>query len=639
MDYRDAIDKKAKKADGEEGRKAGHAGYWWKAKEPADRASTLVAAATNVRESASERQQSNLRHARLYGNFDALGFGQRDYAKSASLPQNRISLNVVASCVDTLTSKIAKTRPRPSYLTDGGNYVQQRAARRLDKFWRGVFYETDVYETTREVFRDGCVFDAGAAKVLMQDGRLCFERAFPDDLFVDDADGRYGKPRQMFQRMVVDREVALAVYGDTQERREAIAQAQNPDDAFDRGFGDVIEVWEAWHLRSGKKAKDGIRCVAIAGCELDCEEWDLDCFPFAFFRYSKRVAGFWGQGLAERLSGIQLEINRLLRSISEQLRRKGRCRVYVPMGSKVVAAHLTNGIGDIVYYAGNSPPTVDNVNAIAPEEFLQLDRLYQRAFQEAGVSELSAGSKKPSGLDAAVALREFNDIESERFAIVGQDWEKLHLALASIGDQMLRVYGTKGYQVRVPSRRTVEVVEWNDVKDIDDKLFVRQMFPVSSLPQTPGARLQRIQELEAGGYIDKPTARRLLEFPDIEAENQLAFAAQDDVDATISAIIDDEKPRLIQPDDFTDPLLLIERATAAYLRLKHQKGAEQLRVDMLLALIDSAKAMIAPPAAAPGPTMPGEGMPLPAAAPPPAAPGIDIQNVIPAAPAVPPLIQ
>lgn len=642
MDYTDAIPEGKKSRGKQDPVAPGDVGFWWREGNARDRAMRLIAAARDLKQRSSEREQSNLRHARLYGNFDVVGFNARDHARQASLPQNRISLNVVASCVDTLGAKIAKSRPRPSYLTDGGSFKQQRAARRLDKFWRGVFHETDIYNITPQVFFDGNIFDLGVLKGCVVDGRLQFERVFPGDLFVDDADGLHGKPRQMFQCMVLPRECVLEAFGDTPAKRAAIKTAKSPDDAYWKGFGDMLEVWEAWHLASGKKAGDGVHCIAIGGatgegcCELEHEEWKLDQFPFAFYRYSRRVRGFWGQGLAERLSGIQVEINRLLRSLSEQLRRKGKCRLYVPLGSKVVAAHLTNGIGDIVYYAGPNPPTVDNVNAIAPEEFLQLDRLYQRAYQEAGISELSAGAKKPSGLDAAVAIREFNDVESERFALVGRAWETLHMDAAVLGDKLLHAYGSDAYRVRVPGRRSIKMLQWGDVSGVDEREFIRQMFPVSSLPQTPGYRLQRIQELEQGGYIDKATARRLLDFPDIEAENDLAFAAIDDVDETISAILDEDEPRLMMPDDFTDPLLLVERATAAYLRIKHQKDVEPERIDMLISLVDAARAMVAPPPAAPGPAAPGAGAPMPMAP----APSVDLNFAGPApAPAVPPLIQ
>ena len=61
---------------------------------------------------------------------------------------------------------------------------------------------------------------------------------------------------------------------------------------------------------------------------------------------------------------------------------------------------------------------------ISQDLFMHLDRLYNRSFEIAGISQLSAQSSKPSGLDSGRALREFSDIESERFQ---RKWTKLDL--------------------------------------------------------------------------------------------------------------------------------------------------------------------------------------------------------------------
>jgi hypothetical protein len=48
--------------------------------------------------------------------------------------------------------------------------------------------------------------------------------------------------------------------------------------------------------------------------------------------------------------------------------------------------------------------------------------------------------------------------------------------------------------------------------------------------------------------ITATVAKRLLGFPDVEAEMDLGNAALDDVDATISAILDDDEPVLHPPE-------------------------------------------------------------------------------------------
>jgi hypothetical protein len=406
----------------------------------------------------------------------------------------------------------------------------------------------------------------------------------------------------------------------------------------------TVQVWEAWHLPSGKKAKDGKHVIAIDGAVLLEEAWKIDRFPFVPFRYKKRTTGFWGKGVVESVAGIQIELNRLVRSISEQLRRKGRGRTYVAMGSKVNPAHLGNGIGDIVYYTGQ-PPHTDNNNAVAPEEFMQIDRLYQRAFQEIGVSELSAAAKKPSGLDAAVALREYNDIESERFALVHQAWEQFFLDYAELCLDLIKTqYGWKGYEIKLPSKRSMIQVDWANI-DLDRDSYVMQMWPTSSLPQTPAARYAKVKEMMQDGFIDKPVAQRLLEFPDVEAESNLGNAIIDDVDATISAVLDDPEPRLMSLEPYQNLDMLIQRATAAYLYARHNECPED-RLSMLRNLIDNATAqkaaLMAPPPAPPGAAGPAGPVAPPMGAPPMGGPQMGDLNVNvappPAMPLVPPVV-
>ena len=84
------------------------------------------------------RKQLNLQHARLYGNYDIRSFDAATYNQNLVLMYDeRIALNVVAAVTDTLTSKIAKSKPKPSFQTNGASWAMQQKARNLDKFMRG----------------------------------------------------------------------------------------------------------------------------------------------------------------------------------------------------------------------------------------------------------------------------------------------------------------------------------------------------------------------------------------------------------------------------------------------------------------------------------------------------------------------
>lgn len=279
---------------------------WWKATPGKERGDAIVKAADAIREQQTDRSQQNLMHARLYGNNDLASFGGRTYNNaSANVGQTKISINVIEAGVDTLASKIAKSKSKPSFQTSGGSWSMQQKARQLNKFMQAVFYEAKLYQISVLQFLCACVFGTGAMKVFKnEEGRIEMEVAFIDDLYVDDVDGKHGKPRQLFQRRMIDRDVLCELamsWGckPDSEEMKAIMAAMPPDDSSaEKGFGDYVEVWEAWHLKSGKNATDGLHSISIAGAELMSEEWKHPFFPFSFLRFKQRLLGFWGKGVA-----------------------------------------------------------------------------------------------------------------------------------------------------------------------------------------------------------------------------------------------------------------------------------------------------------------------------------------------------
>lgn len=579
---------------------------------PEEEGSELMALGRALLEKSSRRKQKNLIHARLYGNTDIVGFGSRDFMRTVgnSTPINstRIGYNVIGSVIEALNSKIGKMRPRPTFITDGGTWAQQQKARRLTSFVHGWFHECDIYVEAIMARLDAYVFGTGALYEYVdpKTKKIVVERQFIDELYVDDTDGKYRKPRRMFRRKVVDREALHEKFSKSREYesrlREAINNAKAPDEEIDgsrnEDLSDPVEVWERWEICGEKRHQ-----MAVSTGMLLDEEWPLDRFPFVMRRYRPEVLGFWGKGVAEILTPIQVEMNRALRSVSEQLRRKGRGRIYAPINS-IDKNQVDNSFGSIVFYKGSVPPTTDNTAAVSPDEVAHYRQLKADAFEEVGLSQLSATSKKPSGLDAAVAMREYNDIETERFALDAQADEKMYMDCAELALDLIRAF-VPDYVVALPKKRYSKKVSWGDIK-LKRGEYIGQMFPVSSLPGTPAARRQAVEELRMGGYIDMATAKKLLDYPDLEAELSLANAALEDVDAMIGNILDEDTPVREPVDEFMNVPLLLERATAAFL-FARRHGAEEERLDMMRELIAeaSAKAAAIAAAAAPPPAAAG----------------------------------
>ena len=191
------------------------------------------------------------------------------------------------------------------------SHKKQREAKKLNAFLDGVFYENGTHEIGRTVFRDAAVWGDGFIHVFAKGDRVCHERVMSSEIFVDDVESLYGVPRQMHRIKQVDRQVLFDLFPEDADKI-AGAKPSRTEEAGRSIVADMITVRESWHLPSGPGADDGKHCITIDGAVLgEMEPWPHQFFPFARVQWSPRLYGYWGQGLAEQLQNIQLEINKL----------------------------------------------------------------------------------------------------------------------------------------------------------------------------------------------------------------------------------------------------------------------------------------------------------------------------------------
>lgn len=587
--------------------------YWWKEKE--DKIFEAVfSKIKHLVEKQSARSSSNLRHMRLYGNYDLLGLSSYNYARTEPTVTNRVTLNVVQNMIDTVVSKITKSEPKATFLTDGGDWSLQSKAKKLTKFVQGQFYSCDFYQIMTEAFQDSCIFGTGAVKIYTEDSKVKAERVFIDELIIDDAESMYSKPRQMHQRKYIHRDVLKEMF----PNKKGFIESAGTEQGF---YGksteneDMLPVVESWHLPSGPKAKDGKHSICLENVTLFSEDYDKDYFPFIFVRWGKRPLGFFGQGLAEQLAGIQLEINKILKTIQVSMHLTSIPKVFIEASSKVVSAHLNNKIGGVIKYVGTKP-SYESVSAIPQDLFMHLDRLYNRAFEIAGVSQLSAQSSKPSGLDSGRALREFSDIESERFQSVSRRYQLAFIEASKIFVDMARdIYHEDGkLTVKVKGDKFLETINWEEV-DLEEDQYMLNIFPTSSLSNTPSGKLQDVQELIQAGMISPEVGMKLLDFPDLKSYMDRTNAGLEDIEKMIEIMID--KGEYQTPEPYQDLNNGIKMMQQAYLLYRVQNAPEE-RLDLFRRWIEDAQelmTMAATPEEPPIPEMPAvdpsmAGMPM-----------------------------
>lgn len=596
---------------------------WWekKGKEAADSVSTRVSFLQQRQEA---RLRNMVKNARLYGNVGSLGMGSSAFGSLLQSPpatKKYATYNATQSGVDTLVSHIGETKPRPYYLTSGGNYRQQRQAKKLTQFNDGVFYETKAYRKGSLAFRDAAVWGDGFEHVFVRGRKVHFERVIGAELWVDEVEAQYGEPRNLDRVKVVDRD-ELAGYFPEKQHRDAIFgadRAKSPGAVSDN-ISDMVTVVESWHLGSlgpDGELEGGKRCMTLLGSNghmlVEPEEWEYDFFPFARLPWCPPLIGFWSQGGVEQVSGEQMWLNELFWTVQKAMRLAGTIKVAMEHGSKLVDEHINNEIGAVLKHAPGKPPVFFTAAPVDPSFFMEMREGVERIYKKLGVSELSASNMKPAGLDSKPALREYKDTQNERHKTTAEAYDDFYLQLAHQARCLAR--GIKGYKVRVPGASGFRVIDYDDLKEAKDESIVLQMFPISSLPRDPAGRTQTIQEWVQAGWLTPRQGRKLMDFPDLQSANTLADAQEELVLETLDRIVDDGE---YSPPEPTDDLALNKETVLHYIQLYRRLDLEPEKLDLLRQWNQQVdmlmKRALAPLAAAP-PAVPGA---VPQGAPPPA---------------------
>jgi hypothetical protein len=576
---------------------------WWLLDEELQYQSVFTVV-KNIETKQVYRSTQNIRHARLYSNLDILSLSVNTFASSAmDLDlQNKMTYNVVKSCIDTAASKIAKMRPRPLFLTEGGDWALQRKAKQLTKFIDGSFDQMDIYTKSQRVFTDSGVWGTGFFKFFIKDDEYVdCERVIAEETVVDDAEGVYGQPMQMFQKKMISRDVLLAMFPDSEAD---IRQCQSTLTVEQAASRDFLKVIEAWRLPSSKGAKDGAHCICINNKTLMSEPWTKQRFPFASYRWSPKLTGYYGMGLAEELLPIQMEINKLLRRIQRSMHLMCVPRVFINQASAINTQHLNNDDGSIVKYNGE-PPTFNTAPAMPAEVYQHLQALYDKAFEITGVSQMNATAQKPAGLNSGEAQRVYQDITSERFQLQGMRWEDLFMDAADIVIDLTKDLAkkNKNLEVKLSSGKHAETIKWSEVALPEDK-YVMRKFPTSILPTEPAGKLQKVQELAQAGMIDKDTAYSLLDFPDLEGAKSIQLETQDLTKKMVMGMLEDQT--YMSPEPYMDASVAQKIAQAAYLNARNNDMPDD-RLELLRRFMQDCEALKSlqmqgqpPPPGAPG---------------------------------------
>jgi hypothetical protein len=536
----------------------------------------------------SYRHVQNLQNMKLYMSCDFQSTNPFNVQVRAG--QNKIKVNVIQQIIDTLRAKITQNKIKPTFLTDGANWEAQERAKKLDAFCLGQFYRSKVYEQTSLSFLNGCIYGTGIVKIYPDFEKMdvCVKDINPMEILVDENEAYYGNPLTIYQVSMVDKSYLKEEYPKAMAYIERADIFRGNDWVDYTKTGDNCTVIESWRLGVGKTV--GKRALSINGYCLEIEDFKAKNFPFRTWKYQDVGFSMFGRGVAELLTQLQLEVNKVFDTIQRSVHLVAVPHVLYEYGSEVIKSHINNNIGGLIGYKGTKPEWI-NPSPFSQELFMWLDYIINRMFQEIGVSELTSQSKAPQNLTSGEALRNYNDIETVRFATIAEKWQQFHLDIAEGVIEAAKELAKhdKGYSVLAKMNDGALDIKWKDVY-LDEQSYIMQCYPSNLLPKEPAGRLATIIDMMNGGLLSPQQASQLLDFPDIEGVLRFQNSSVNDILRVIQGFLDGkyEAPNPIQ--DLNNGVSIMQ---SAYLYFKGKNLPED-KLDMFSRWIDQALFMMTP---------------------------------------------
>jgi hypothetical protein len=602
---------------------------WWNDDQEDDRARIVQSVASKLWTQATYEREIMWRNARLYGgHMPGLFSGKYRHTSFSGDADQSLSLNVVKAVCDSFTATLTKDRPKAIFQPAGADYATQKRAEALEKFTDGISYEAGLHEMAPNLVLDACIFGQAIVKLWADTAdaaspQIVADRIYPWELLVDPSEAYYGHKslKNFYHIRTVDR---MALMDQFPERAEDIrvAKTNGFDDLLQDADGQVsrdrVVVVEAWHLPGTKSSKDGRRVIICGQTLLEDQAWTRLTPPFEWLYRLQPRMGIQSGSLVYELRGIQLAINKILVKIQRSLELlTGH---WLVQAGQVPLEQINNRIGSIIQHKG-MPPTWQGVDPISPQLFQHLNWLVQKAFENVGVSQMTAQSQKPAGLNSGRAMLVYADVQAQRFQPSYRSYQDFFLRLARQEIALAREIAKKcrGYTVKTEVNRDIfQATSWADAH-MDDDEFILKMKPGNALADDPAALLEIVQGMATGGLMSPQDAGRLLAAnPDLETYFKDQNASYDLTQSMIDTLL---QGKWVSPEPEMNLGESIKLVQTAYLRAKMASPAEpEETLELMRRWMERAQAMLTPPAppapppapppgAAPGPPGPPQGAP------------------------------
>lgn len=468
------------------------------------------------------------------------------------------SINVIKSCIDTLTSKIAQSKVRPFFNCINGTFKDINVCKNAQQYFDQYFDIEEVNKKVSMAFRDACIFDHGV--IYVDSETKSITKALPWQVFVRPAELTYNNITRAYYCQN-DYPVSML----PEKYRNKVLKVNEDQEYVTYGiYYDTVD-----------------QCKAVYISELDfveIEKYEGNRVPFIFLWYNNPIHGGSSVSVVDMLYGIQCEVNTLMSKVKDASQLSPALTFFLPDDATIKSTQLNNRVGNVITYKATSdmsgsPVTVATPNFIDSQYIELINNLKETAYEMVGISQLSAQSKKPTGLNSGIALQTVEDVESERFE---EQLNQVIRCYVEIAKTCLRVFPKE--ETILPDTPNRLDVRWGDIVDEEKKMQI-QFSAADSLSKDPSTKLQQLQQLASVGVIPRERIAQFMELPDLEGGYSLSNNAINAVLSVIRDCIESDNYEI--PDYIPIPMLKTEIInTQLSLRaanfIRNQKDIEKL---------------------------------------------------------------
>ena len=485
-----------------------------------------------------------------------VGFYNAGNAENTSMIQE----NVIRSCIDTLGSKIASQKVTPFFNTVNGTFREIQVVKAAQQFFDILYDELNVNKVVVQAFVDSCITDRGIIYVNKDNKNI--ERIQPWQFFFDPREYAYGQ-------------LTHCAFKKTDYPASLLTEKTDLQ---------TVTLHEYWSI------KEHIHATYIEELnKVSFDKWDANILPFAILRWSNPVKASSSTCVVDLLFGIQKQINYLLSQIKDASKASFGIKYIVPTDSDVKINRLNNSNGEVIEYTPQMTPNgVMPVQPITPafmdgQWFTALQQFKQDAYEMVGISQLSAMSQKPSGLNTGVGLQTMEDIESDRFETQLNSVIRVYVDIAKI---CMEVFDP--LEEVLPSSIYRGHITWKDITEARNLMSI-QFSSLDKISKDPVVKQQIISQWVNSGYISRAHAMQLMEVPDDTRGYSLM---NNSLNAVMSVIDDCVEKDIYDVPIYIDTALLKEEITSTLLSLKAAQNPEnEVDIEKLQRLMYNVEAM------------------------------------------------